>query len=326
MVVTHNGHQALERQFHIGQHFHGVGGACRRSDGARRGLGKHQAMRGDDGYHQHRGAVARQPAYAVLVDDQTLVPVQPAPASDHGLGEEIDFLAVQLAAIARDDEGGQLDLGIAQLGNVAQDGVEILALKAFAAYLAKQRRNRLRRLGLGDGHRVAGRRTQAVKRVLRQADLAAVDNVGVAGDVERGQQVAITDAQLQLGQRLKALGAVDLAVPVQVGDVLAVGVYRDTAQGQAGAVLCAVVQFGAGVGGRCLHDCLVAPDISAARTSQGSAHPESRSMAANSAPWRLRTCGADRCRRSGCRCRHSHSPGRPLRCSSSGRRRRRCAC
>jgi hypothetical protein len=72
--------QQGKRQFHIGQHLHGVGRAGGRGDGARRGLGAQHAMRRHDGHDQHGGAVAGNAADAVFVHHQGLMPVQPLAA------------------------------------------------------------------------------------------------------------------------------------------------------------------------------------------------------------------------------------------------------
>ena len=68
--VAHDLRQPLEGQLDLGQHLHRVGGAGRRGDRARRGLRAQHAVRRDDGHDQHRGAIARDAADAMLVDDR----------------------------------------------------------------------------------------------------------------------------------------------------------------------------------------------------------------------------------------------------------------
>src|SRR5690606_16000057 len=111
-------------QVHLGQHFHGVGGAGGGGDGAARGLGGRQAKGGDDGHHDHRGAVAGDAADAVLVHHPALPPVEFLAGIDHGSGEAEDFVPVQARLRYRDDKGGDLGLGIAVGGDVADDLVE----------------------------------------------------------------------------------------------------------------------------------------------------------------------------------------------------------
>jgi hypothetical protein len=60
--------EPLERNLHLGQHLHRVGGAGRRRDRARARLRAQHAVGGHDGHDQHRRAVARDAADAVLVD------------------------------------------------------------------------------------------------------------------------------------------------------------------------------------------------------------------------------------------------------------------
>ncbi|MNT99763.1 hypothetical protein D3C72_2427000 [compost metagenome] len=84
-------------------------------------------MRRHDGHNQHGGAVARYPANAVLVHHQRFVPVQAPAAGHHGIGEEEHLLPVQLAAVAGHYKGGEFDLGIPVVGDVAHDGAKVLA-------------------------------------------------------------------------------------------------------------------------------------------------------------------------------------------------------
>ena len=249
-VLSHDGRELLEGQLHIGQHLHGVGGARRRGDRPRRGLGAQQAMRCHDGHHQHRGAVARNAADAVLVDHLRGTPVEPAAGVDHGFGQVVDLFAVELAPVGGHHKGGQLDLGIVVLRNVLHDGVKVLAPEPLAVDLAKQRFHRGRWLGLGHPGLVAVFDSQQRKRVFRQADLAAADDALVVDHIERGHHMPAVGADLHLGEGLKAFGAVDRAVAVQVDHVLAVGVDGDAPQAQRGGM--AVARSG-GVASRRSH-------------------------------------------------------------------------
>ncbi len=67
--------QRVWREIHLCQHFHGIGGAGRRGDGAAGGLRYQHAVGGDDGHHQHRGAVAGDAADAMLVCNQCFFPI-----------------------------------------------------------------------------------------------------------------------------------------------------------------------------------------------------------------------------------------------------------
>ncbi len=223
-VPLHDAGELLERQLHIRQHLHGVGGAGGRGDGARRRLGKHQPIGRHDGHHQHRGAVARNAADAVLVDHQRRLPVKPPAAGHHGFGEEIDLFAVQLAAVAGDHERGQLDLGIAVAGDVAHDRGELFAAQPLAVDLAKQRRHGHRRLGLRNRGGMAVGHIELGKGVFRHTELTAAHDGGVVHHVERGQDAVAIGVHLHLGERLEALGPVDRAVSVEVGHVLVVRV------------------------------------------------------------------------------------------------------
>ena len=165
------------------------------------------------------------------------MPVQPLAGVDHGVREEGHLLAVEFVAVAGDDKGGELDLGIPVVGNVAHDGAEIRAPQALARDLAEQRSHGFGRLGLGHGHLVARLHAELGEGVLRQAQLVAAHDGGIVHHVHCGQDAQPVGAHLDLGQRLEALGPVHGAVAVQVGDVLAPGVDRHTAQGQLGTGL-----------------------------------------------------------------------------------------
>ena len=162
------------------------------------------------------------------------MPVQPLAGLDHGVREEVHLLAVEFVAVAGDDKGGELDLGIPVVGNVAHDGAEIRAPQALARDLAEQRPHGFGRLGLGDGHLVARLQAELGEGVLRQAQLVAAHDGGIVHHVHCGQDAQPVGAHLDLGQRLEALGPVHGAVAVQVGHVFAPGVNGHAAKGQLG--------------------------------------------------------------------------------------------
>ena len=70
----------LDADIDPGQHFHGVGRAGRRGNRARGGLGNGEPVRRHDRDDDHRGAVARNAADAMLVDDDGSVQANFVPA------------------------------------------------------------------------------------------------------------------------------------------------------------------------------------------------------------------------------------------------------
>ena len=135
-------------QLHVSQHFHGVSGASWRSDGTRRSFGKQGAVRRDDGQYQHGSPVAGDTADAVFVHHEVLVPVQTAPGIDHGLGQEIHLFAIQFVAMRGHDKSGQFDFGVVVLGNVLDDGAEVVHAQPLATQFAIQRADGFRRFRL----------------------------------------------------------------------------------------------------------------------------------------------------------------------------------
>jgi hypothetical protein len=183
-----------------------------------------EVMARDEVLGQHRGAVARNAPDAVLVHHQRLVPVEATAGGDHGFGQEVDLLAVQLGAVAGNHEGGQLDLGIAVAGDVAHDGLEVLASQALAGDFLEQGSDRGRRLGLRQGGGVPVLGPELTESVLRQTQLVAGDDAGVVHHVDAGQDAPAIGAHLDFGQGLEALGPVGFALAVQVHHVLVPGV------------------------------------------------------------------------------------------------------
>ena len=148
-VLAHDGVQRVDREIHLRQHFHGVGGAGRRGDGAAGGLGDQHAVRGDDRHHQHRGAVARDAADAVLVDDQRLIPVEPLAGFAPWRGSGYSTSSRSRSALpGGDQERRHLGLGVAVVGDVADDGLEVVLGEPLAVDLAPHRIHRGRWFGV----------------------------------------------------------------------------------------------------------------------------------------------------------------------------------
>ena len=74
------------------------------------------------------------------------------------------------------------------------------------------------------------------KGIFREPYFVSRDDAVVIHHIERGQNALAVGAHLDLGERLKTLGPVGLAIAVQVGDVFAPGVDGHTAQCQARAL------------------------------------------------------------------------------------------
>ncbi len=84
---------------------------------------------------------------------------------------------------------------------------------------------------------------ELVEGLFGQAELAGIHDMVIVHHIEHGQDPLAVIADFHLGQGLETLGAIQDAVPVQVGDVFTVGVDGHPTQ----------IQFAlAGVGpGRC---------------------------------------------------------------------------
>jgi len=168
----------------------------------------------------------------MLVHHLRLAPVQAPASGHHGFGQVMHLVTVHFATVGGQHKGRQLDLGIVALRNVTHDGMEILTSEALAADLSKQRLHGSGRLGWVYKRGMAIDHAQLCKRIFGQADLATADDAVVVHHIERGHHMAPIGAYLHFGQRLESLRPVNLAVPVQVGDVFAVGVNGNPAQGQ----------------------------------------------------------------------------------------------
>ena len=240
MGGAHDLLQPRQRQFHLGQHLHGVGRARGRGDGARRGLGAAHAVRGHDGHHQHRGAVARDAADAVLVHHRPAAnlraPVQAAADGDHGLGQVQHLVAVEFELVGGHDKGRQLDLGVARRRDVLHHGAQVLAAQAFARDLAVQRGDGGRGLRRIDARGMAGRHGQAGEGVLAQAQFHRAHDGRIVHHVQHGEQGLAVGLHLHLRQGLEARGAHHRTVAVQKHHALAPGVDAHAADGEGVAV------------------------------------------------------------------------------------------
>ena len=125
------------------------------------------------------------------------------------------------------------------LGDVAHDRAEIIVRQPLTGNLAMQRRNGGRWLGLRHLRRMPVVHTQLRKGIQAQTDFVAADDTRVVHHVEACQHSPAVGAHFHLGQSLKTFGAIDGAVAMQVGDVLAVGIDRDATQGQRKLLLAA---------------------------------------------------------------------------------------
>lgn len=79
-----------------------------------------------------------------------------------------------------------------------------------------------RRLGLGHPNRSPNLDTELVKRLLPKTKRLETDDGHIVRHIEHGQQgtAVALGMDLHLAQRLEALATVDLAVAMEVGDLL----------------------------------------------------------------------------------------------------------
>ena len=167
-VLAHDVVQRPEAELDAREHLHGVGGAGRRGDRAARRLRDQHAVRGDDRHDDHRGAVARNAADAVLVGDQRLVPVEALARIEHRAGQVQHLVAVELALAGGDQECGDLGLGEVVLGDVADDvAIVVGQVEPLAGDLAAHGVHRRRRLGLRDAHEASLARCRAGRTPVR---------------------------------------------------------------------------------------------------------------------------------------------------------------
>ena len=103
--ALHHPAHGRDVQFDSGERLHHVRGACRRGDGARRGLGHGEAEGRDDRHHDQGRAIARQTADAVLVHHRRAPPGKALAGVDHGARERDRFGEVQPVAGAGGEKG-----------------------------------------------------------------------------------------------------------------------------------------------------------------------------------------------------------------------------
>ena len=170
-----------------GQHLHGVGGPGRRGDRARGCLGDGEAMCRDDRDDDHGGAVSRNAADAMLVDDDGAWPFQLRPGDGHRMNQS-EQLAAGHEARRTDQERRDLHVRIAVMREVLDDGVDLGRLERSALNLAANGIEAFRRCGRADRHETADRLGEAAERRLGEPDFIGPDQGVVVGDQERGKQ------------------------------------------------------------------------------------------------------------------------------------------
>ena len=159
-------------------------------------------------------------------------PVQPLASLDHGAGEREHLVPAHAAVAAGDQEGRHLHLGIAVVHDIPGQGQEFLVAQRVARNLAVHRGQRGRRLGMRNPHRMPFPEIELIEGLLAQAQLVRRQDIAVVDHVEHRQHPLAAGTDLDLGQGLEALGTIDLAVTVHIGDVFTKGVDRDAAQSE----------------------------------------------------------------------------------------------
>ena len=170
----------VDPEIDAGQHLHGVGGAGRRGDRARRCLRDREAMRGDDRHHDHRGAIARNAADAMLVDDDRRSHSICVPACAIAWDKREQFVAGHEAGRA-DQECGDLHVGIAIMREIIDDGADLRGAQRPALDLGAHRVEAVGRRSRRDGDQTAGRLGKAAKGRLGEAEFIGTDQT-VIGD------------------------------------------------------------------------------------------------------------------------------------------------
>jgi hypothetical protein len=160
----------------------------------------------------------------------------------HRAGEVEHLVAVELALAARDEERGDLDLGEVIVRDVADDVAVVAGGEPFPRDLAADRVHRCRWLGLRDAHEASVPDAQLGEGLFGQTEFRRLDDGDVVDDVEDRENMGPAAVDLDLGERLKAFGPVERAFPVQVRDILAVGI-----NGHAANLECAGTSPGRGI-------------------------------------------------------------------------------
>ena len=160
----------------------------------------------------------------MLVRHEIATPAQSLALGDHGARQVHDLVPIEAGLPRRYEKCRNLHLGIAPLGDIAGNRHELLGVEALAVDLAAYGVHGCRRLGVAHPYGRACLDAQAGKGFFRQAELVRCHDRLVVDDVEHGEYAFAVGGNLDLGQCLEALGAVDLALPVQICHVLAVSV------------------------------------------------------------------------------------------------------
>ena len=225
--------QGIQVQVHRRQGFHGVGGAGRRGDRARGGLGHHQAVGRGDGHHQRRGAVARQAADAMLVHHQRRGPGQALADLDHGPGQVHGLGLVQRQGGRGGEEGRQLHVGVAATDHVEDDGGEVAGFEPSPMHAAAHAGQRFQYRWMPHLHAVAVADAQRRPGRFGQHHQVTSEQVAI-GLVEQGLHLAVTGHDQHLRARGQALGMADVAVHVHDRDALVLGMQAHAHGAQAG--------------------------------------------------------------------------------------------
>jgi len=194
------------------QRFHGVGGAGRGGDGARRGLGHDQPVRGNDRDDDRRRPVAGQAADTMLVDDDRRIPPHPLADIDHGAGQVGGFVLVEGQGGAGGEEGREMDFRVAPGDHVAQDLGEGAGVEAVAIDALTHTGQRVDRRRMADMDRITVAEVEPLPRSLGETDL--VDgNEAIAVDLKQGRlNLSASVGYQHLRPCRQALRATDMAI------------------------------------------------------------------------------------------------------------------
>ena len=210
------------------QHLHRVGGAGRRGDSARRGLGNRQAVRRHDRHHDHRRAIARDSADAMLVDNDRPIPLELRSRLGHRLGQG-EKLAARHEAGRADQERGDLHVGIAIVRQVIDDCADFRGAQRAALDLGAHRIEAVGRSGRRDRHEAAGRLGEAAERRFGKAEIVGADQSIVIRDKQGCQQYFGIPTEFDAAETAKDLRTKRLGPARDHGHVFAARIQIDTA-------------------------------------------------------------------------------------------------
>ena len=143
-------------------------------------------MGGDDRHHDHGGAVARNAADAMLVDDDRVLPFQLRAGGGHRVNQSEQFTAGHEAR-RTDQECGDLHVRIAVVRQIADDGIDFGRLERPAPNLAADGIEAFGRGGRTDRHETAGGLGEAAECRLGEPDFIGPDQAVVVRDQEGGK-------------------------------------------------------------------------------------------------------------------------------------------